>query len=63
MFYTPSGAFKDNKKYVVVTDSIMLCGLVPCFKRALADPQHLLTVKATVFKDKQKYPISGFPRH
>lgn len=63
MFYTPSGPFQDNKKCVVVKDSIRLRGLVPCFKVALADPQHLLTVKATIFKDKQKYLISGFPRH
>lgn len=63
MFYTPSGAFKDNKKNVVIEDSIRPCGLVPCFKVALPDPQHLLTVKATIFKDKQKNLISGFPHH
>lgn len=59
MFYTPSGALKGKKKCVVINDLIRLCGLVLCFKVALADPQHVLAVKATVFKDKQKYLISG----
>lgn len=59
MFHTPSGAIKDNKKCAVVKDLIRMCGLVLCFKVALGDPQHLLTVKATLFKDKHKYLISG----
>lgn len=50
---------KDKKKCVFINDLIRLCGLVLSFKVALADPQHVLTVKATVFKDKQKYLISG----
>lgn len=59
MFYTPSGALKDKKKCVVINDFRRLCGLVFYFNVALADPQHVLTVKATVFKDKQKYVNSG----
>lgn len=63
MFHPPSGAFRDHKKCVVVKDSIRLCGRAPCFKVALADPQHLLPVEATVFKDQPKCLISGFSRH